>query len=224
MGADRSDDDLLDLAEDAARRTIALSESLPGHPPWRARANAALTYIRSARPDRGDALETARAALQDLEVSEQSELFLDIRLPCARAVLRSGDEVEVAAHRSGLQQLLGAVAEHTLDEDVRQRWFATAPQAELVGMAGGIEAARATFRSSPLMLAHGSLPAGQVDLSAQERDLLRLMTEALPDSEIAETLGMSEDQVTRQLGEVMVRLNAPSRAAATAFVLLERLV
>jgi DNA-binding CsgD family transcriptional regulator len=72
--------------------------------------------------------------------------------------------------------------------------------------------------------AYLSLEGEQVDLSSQERDLLRLMTEAIPDGEIAATLGVSEEQVARQLGEIMARLNAPSRGAATAFALLQRLV
>jgi DNA-binding CsgD family transcriptional regulator len=50
------------------------------------------------------------------------------------------------------------------------------------------------------------------------------MTEARSDSEIAATLGMTEEQVAHQLAEVVGRLNAPSREAATAFALLQRLV
>ena len=59
---------------------------------------------------------------------------------------------------------------------------------------------------------------------SQETELLRLMTEARSDSEIASTLGMTEEQVAHQLTEVIGRLNAPSREAATAFALIQRLV
>ena len=41
---------------------------------------------------------------------------------------------------------------------------------------------------------------------------------------MATTLGVSEEQIVRQLGEVMARLNAPSRATAAAFALIQRLV
>jgi DNA-binding CsgD family transcriptional regulator len=224
LGSERQDDALLDLAEDAATRTLAMAVTLPGHAPWRARALAALTHVRSVRPDRGDAAESAREALADIGQSEQLELFLDIRLACARAIMSAGDPTEVAEVRTGLGHLLGAVVDHTMDAPLLERWLATQPQAELVALAGGAEAARQTFRSSPVVAAYFSLENDSVDLSSQERDLLRLMTEAMPDGEIATTLGVSEEQVARQLGEIMARLKAPSRGAATAFALLQRLV
>jgi DNA-binding CsgD family transcriptional regulator len=112
-----------------------------------------------------------------------------------------------------------------MTDDIRRRWFATPPQAELVELVGGVEAVRAAFRSSQPYLAGDDLPpSAEVDLSTQETELLRLMTEARSDSEIAATLGMSEEQVAHQLTEVIGRLNAPSREAATAFALLQRLV
>ena len=91
-------------------------------------------------------------------------------------------------------------------------------------LVGGMDAALAAFRASPLFVAHHSLPTGHVDLSGQEQDLLRLMTESRSDGEIASTLGMSEEQVAHQLAEILARINAPSRAAATAFALMQRLV
>jgi DNA-binding CsgD family transcriptional regulator len=224
LGAATAAGELLDVAEDAAARAIAMSASLSGHPPWRAQANAALTHVRIARSDRGDALETARAALGDIELSEQDALFLDIWQPCAQAILRSGEVDEVARVRGRLERMLGGVAEHTLDEDVRRRWFATPPQSELVEMIGGVEAARAAFASSPLFVAQRNLPTGHVELSEREQELLRLITESQSDGEIATTLGMSEEQVAHQLAEVFARINAPSRASATAFALMQRLV
>jgi hypothetical protein len=50
------------------------------------------------------------------------------------------------------------------------------------------------------------------------------MTEARTDTEIASTLGMSEEQVARELAEVFGRINAPTREAAAAFALTQRLV
>ena len=151
-------------------------------------------------------------------------MFLDIWLPCARAILRTADEGEASDVKARLQLLLGAVAEHTLDAEIKGRWLATLPQSELVDMVGGVEAAQLAFRTSPLLVAHGSLPTATIDLSPEERQLLRLLTESQTDAEMATTLGMSEEQVARQMGEVMARINAPSRATAAAFVLLQRLV
>jgi DNA-binding CsgD family transcriptional regulator len=224
LGGRQRDDELLALAEGAAQQAIELAGSLPGHPPWRAQAHAALTYVRSTRAEADGALESARSALRDITASGQTELFLEIWLPCARAILKTGGEDEASDMRARLRLLLGGAAEQTLDDEVRRRWFATMPQSELVDIVGGAEAARLAFRTSPLMVAHQSLPTAAIDLSPGEQQLLRLMTEARTDGEMATTLGMSEEQVARQVGEVLARINAPSRAAAAAFVLLQRLV
>jgi DNA-binding CsgD family transcriptional regulator len=224
LGREASDTGLLELAESAASRAIGMSDSLPGHPPWRARANAALTYVRRALPERGDPLETARAALEEVVASEQEELFLDIWSACLPPIIDAGDAETVAALTGRLAYLLGGVAEHTLDDDIRRRWFAAPPQSGLAGLLGGSEAVRETFRASSPYIGGDGLAAGHVDLSSQETELLRLMTEARSDSEIAATLGMTEEQVARQLAEVFGRMNAPSREAATAFALLQRLV
>ncbi|CAN5616324.1 hypothetical protein BH23CHL8_BH23CHL8_13930 [soil metagenome] len=224
MGVSTADRDLLGVAQDAAEKVLALSSSLPGHPPWRARAHAALAHVRTALPEHGDALEHARAAIGDLQLSEQEELFLDIWLPCAPLILRLGEADEVAGTRARLERMLGSVAEQTLDEDIRRRWFATPPQSELVALIGGLHAAQEAFRASPLFVAQRSLPTGHVDLTESEQTLLRLMTESRTDGEIASTLGMSEAQVAHQLAEVFARINAPSRASATAFALMQRLV
>jgi hypothetical protein len=50
------------------------------------------------------------------------------------------------------------------------------------------------------------------------------MTETRPDGEIATTLGSSEEEVARDIDALLRRMNAPSRAAATAFALTQRLV
>jgi DNA-binding CsgD family transcriptional regulator/tetratricopeptide (TPR) repeat protein len=225
LGRATSDGELLDVAQDAADRAIALAASLPGHPPWRAKANAALTHVRRAPPERGDPLETALAAMGELQASEQEELFLDIWQACLPPILASGpDEMKVAL-TGRLTYVLGGVAEHTLDDDIRRRWFETPPQSELVELVGGADAVRAAFRASSPYIAGDALPkATDVDLSSQETELLRLMTEARTDSEIAATLGMTEEQVAHQLAEIVGRLKAPSREAATAFALLQRLV
>lgn len=224
LGSKEVDDELLAVAEGAAQQAIELAASLPGHPPWRAQANAALAYVRMARNEPEAALQSARSAVADFFESEQAEMFLEIWLPCARVILQLGAEDEAAAIRGRLQILLGGVAEHTLNGELRGRWFATMPQSEIVELVGGIDAARLAYRTSPLMMARGSLPTASIELNPEEQRLLRLMTESHTDSEMATTLGVSEEQVVRQLGEVMARLNAPSRATAAAFALIQRLV
>jgi DNA-binding CsgD family transcriptional regulator len=224
LGSKEGDAELLAVGEGAAQQAIELAASLPGHPPWRAQANAALTYVRMARNEPEAALQSARSAVADFLESEQAEMFLEIWLPCARAILRLGTEDEASAVHGRLRVLLGGVAEHTLDGALRSRWFATMPQSEIVELVGGVEAAQLAYRTSPLMVAQGSLPTASIELNAEEQRLLRLMTESQTDTEMATTLGVSEEQIVRQLGEVMARLNAPSRATAAAFALIQRLV
>jgi tetratricopeptide (TPR) repeat protein/DNA-binding CsgD family transcriptional regulator len=224
LGDRSGDPGLLEEAEGAAQEAIELSRSLPGHPPWRAQAQAALAAVRSARHEPEAALDSARAALAEIEASEQDELQLGIWLPCVRAVLAAGDEAQKSRVLGKLALLLGRVAEQTMDEGLGRHWFATMPQSELVALIGGVEAARLAFRSSPIVAAYASLPSATVDLSPEEGRLLRLMTEARTDGELAATLGVTEEQLARQLAGVMARLNAPSRAAATAFALLQRAV
>jgi DNA-binding CsgD family transcriptional regulator len=224
LGSNEGDNELLAVAEGAAHQAIEQAASLPGHPPWRAQANAALTYVRMARDEPDAALQSARSAVADFLESEQAEMFLEIWLPCARAILQLGTEDEALAVRGRLRVLLGGVAEHTLDGALRVRWFATMPQSEIVELVGGVEAARLAYRASPLLVAQGSLPTASIELNAEEQRLLRLMTESQTDTEMAATLGVSEEQIVRQLGEVMARMNAPSRATAAAFALIQRLV
>jgi DNA-binding CsgD family transcriptional regulator len=201
-----------------------LIDALPGHPPWRARALAALTHVRLARPERGDALHSARAALEELQATELEELFLDIWRPCAQAILDGGSEAEAASVRERLATRLGAVATNTLDEDICRRWFATTPQSDLIAMVGGMETARETFQASPLYRAYQGIFSAQISLTGGEQELLRLMTEARPDAEIATTLRLSEAQVAGEIDALLARMNAPSRGAATAFALTQRLV
>jgi DNA-binding NarL/FixJ family response regulator len=68
------------------------------------------------------------------------------------------------------------------------------------------------------------LAGASVDLSEDQHELLRLMTEARSDAEIASSMGISEAQVAADLDALLVHMNAPSRAAATAFALTQRLV
>lgn len=217
---------IVDRIQVAAQNAIDLAGSLPGHPPWRAKAHAALAALALQQRDDSLALQSARDALTDLEPTQQEELFLDILLPCARAIMLVGDRDEREQLTSQLQFVLGGVAERILDDQIRTRWFSSGPQRELVAMIGGLDVARETFRASPLMVARQSLTAGTrpIELNAEEQRLLRLMSEGRTDEEIAGQLGRPPHEIARELAQVIGKLGAPSRAAATAFIFLQRLV
>ena len=212
--------------EARGRDAIELAGSLPSHALWRAQARAALAGLALRRDERGAALEQARAALGELQALPEDELHLDILLICARAVMAAGERSEREELHARIELLVGSVAERILDEAVRDRWFEASPQAELAALVGGVEDARAAFRRSPLIVAqeHLAEPGPPLQVSDSERQLLRLMTEGRTDEEIARHVGVPVADVARQVTEVIARMGAPSRAAATAFIFLQRLV
>ncbi|MGK7871070.1 alpha/beta fold hydrolase [Falsiroseomonas sp. E2-1-a20] len=78
-------------------------------------------------------------------------------------------------------------------------------------------AARAKIEATPpQVLANNATPAGLSELSPREREVLRLMAQGLSNPAIAANLGVSENTVKRQAGNVLLKLGLPSRAAAAA--------
>jgi DNA-binding CsgD family transcriptional regulator/predicted negative regulator of RcsB-dependent stress response len=55
------------------------------------------------------------------------------------------------------------------------------------------------------------------DLTARQRDILRLVAEVKSDREIAIALGLSEHTVHRHVANILLRLDLPTRAAAAAY-------
>jgi DNA-binding NarL/FixJ family response regulator len=110
--------------------------------------------------------------------------------------------------------MLAMIAQRTLDEDVRVKWFRGPWGRELTSLAGLIQPPA------------GNAASGQAALTVDEGDeaLLRLLIEGRTNREIADELGVGEDVVTRRLGEMFARIGASSRAEATAFAFRERVV
>ena len=67
LGAERGDEDLLEVGARAAREAKEICPGLPGHPPWGSQADAALAEVAMARGDVEGALASARAAVADLQ-------------------------------------------------------------------------------------------------------------------------------------------------------------
>ena len=113
-----------------------------------------------------------------------------------------------------LQVMLAMIAQRTLDEDIRVKWFRGPWGRELTTLAGLIQ-------PPP-----GNVANGRANPTVDEGDeaLLRLLIEGRTNREIAEELGVGDDVVTRRLGEMFARIGATSRAEATAFAFRERVV
>jgi DNA-binding CsgD family transcriptional regulator len=214
LGSDRGDEELLARAETAAADAKELLGLLPGHPPWGAKADAALATVAlaSQRPDA--ALDAARSALGALDAARHEDLDLDVLLPVATAITAAGTEEERARVLSFLRLQMAVIANRIVDEDVRARWFR--------GPTGKRLASFASDPDRPLTrnTANGS-PGG---LDDEEARLLVLVVEGLSNEEIAQRLGMDTGEVARRLTSMYAKIGASSRADATAFAFQSRLL
>ncbi len=212
LGAEQEDDALLEVAERSARAAAELAPDLPGHPPWGAEADAALAQVAMARGDAETALGHVRAAGAALAAAKHEDLHLDIVVPVAR-VLVATDAPEWDQTCEWLQLSLAMIAQRTLDEDVRVKWFRGPVGRELSALAG------------PLDAISGSAGNGEgAELDAADTELLRCLIQGRTNREIAEELGLDETAVARKLGELFARIGTSSRAEATAFAFRERVV
>ncbi|MDP9297950.1 MAG: AAA family ATPase [Actinomycetota bacterium] len=208
LGAEREDDELLDLGERAAKGAAALADGLPGHPPWGAQASAALARVELARGRTDEAADHARSALTNLQSAMHEDHDLDVAVAVANALI-AADAPEWEMVRPDLQRTLAMIAQRTVDEEVRVRWFRSPIGRELTRLAGSIE---------QVPTGNGDEPEGA------DTALLKSLVQGKTNGEIAEELGIDERAVIRQLGELYARIGASSRAEATAFAFRERVL
>ncbi len=212
LGAERHDDDLLDLAERSAGEAKELASQFHAHQPWTVQADAALAEVALARGDLPAAAEAGRRVMGAIQEAMREDIYPEILLPTARAVLAAGDESERQMVQMFLQLLLALTAQRTVDEAVRVRWF-TGPigkeWARLAGPVGDVPASGVT--------GDGALSA----LDEDERRLLGLLTEGLTTEQIAERVEMPADAVRLRLQQMFAKVGASSRGEATAFALRE---
>jgi DNA-binding NarL/FixJ family response regulator len=210
LGAASNDHDLLELAVNAGLDAKAVASMLPGHPPWGPQADAALARAALARGQTEDAAAAGRAAMHGLEEAVREDAFLEVVLPAARAILAGGTDEEKEQTRGRLQVMLTAYVQRILDQDLRVKWLRSHWGSALAELAGPIEIPAATT------------PAGMGD--EEQTKLLTLLVEGRTNAEIASVLGMTEEAVDMQLSELFARMGASSRAEATAFALMGRMI
>ncbi len=207
LGRAPLDEDLLDLAERSAQEAGSLARLLPGHPPWGARADAALAAVELARGRPERAATLADSALAALQAAKHDDLDLPLILTAAGVLLSAAPEDRRGGVRELLRQIAAIVAQRTVDDDIRARFFRTGMGRELVGLAGPLEPQ-----------AGGPTEGGRpMELEEEELRILRLMSEGRTNAELARDLGITPEEVARRLGIVLRKLAASSRAEATAF-------
>jgi DNA-binding NarL/FixJ family response regulator len=201
------DPSLVELVERSAAQVKEVLPLLPGHAPWGAQADAALSAVALARGDIETAVMTAGATLQSLQGALHEDVSLEIVIPAARAVLAGGPPEMQGFVRGFLQQTLSRIAQGTADESIRVRWLTGPIGRELVELAGPMEAAAT---------AGGDEQAMGPSLDDTERHILQLLTEGRTNAEIATDLDLTEEDVAQRLARLQARLGTSSRAEATS--------
>jgi len=206
LGAEHGDEVLLDVAERAGRQVQEFALLVSGHPPWPAQAEAALATVALSRGQHAEAADLALSAASRLQAAMQEDLHADVLLSIGR-VLQATAAPEWVEFREYIQRSLAMIAQRTIDEAIRVRWFRGPLGRALTELAGQID-----------MVTVDAGAAGKTD---DESVLLRSLIHGRTNQEIAEDMGIDEDAVTRQLGELFARIGASSRAEATAFAFRE---
>ena len=139
--------------------------------------------------------------------ARQEDPHLSILLPTARVLRDVGaPEAEVALGYVGYYAAM--IAQRTLDESIRVRWFRGPLGRAVTELIGASE------------LRIGSAEADG-DAADANTVLLTSLVQGATNAEIAAELGIDEDEVVRRLGQLFAEIGASSRAEATAFAFRE---
>jgi DNA-binding NarL/FixJ family response regulator len=144
------------------------------------------------------------------------DLFLRIVLPAARALLSAGTADEREGVRHELRTTAALIAQRIQDEDVRVRWFRGPLGRELSDLAGSPGGAEPQGAREEAQL--------PLDLGAGEARLLWLLVEGRTNREIATELGVSEEELSRQLAVMYAKIGVSSRGEAAVFAFREGVV
>ena len=214
LGTERGDEELLALAERSADEAKALARSLTGHPPWNAKAEAALAAVALARGRTADAVASALAAGDALQAGLHEDLSFDILIPAAEAIVAGGSDEDRARLQQYLRLQTAMIANRVEDESVRARWF-RGPVGSAVARLAAIEGHGQRNVPTDERLAH---------LDDDEAGLLELVAKGLTNPEIASQLAVEHDEVERRLSQIYTKIGASSRADATVFAFQTRML
>jgi DNA-binding NarL/FixJ family response regulator len=214
LGAERGDEELLALAERSAEETKSLARSLTGHPPWAAKADAALAAVALARGQTADAVASALAAGDALQAALHEDLSFDILIPAAEAIVAGGSDEDRARLQQYLRLQTAMVANRVEDESVRARWF-RGPVGSAVARLAAVEGDGQRNVPADERLAH---------LDDDETVLLELVAKGFTNQEIATKLGVDHDEIERHLSQIYAKIGASSRADATVFAFQTRML
>ncbi|HET9768013.1 MAG TPA: LuxR C-terminal-related transcriptional regulator, partial [Thermoanaerobaculia bacterium] len=179
----------------------------------------ALQLLIEAQAAQGD-IAAAEAALAELsEIARR----LDVPAPRAMVTLAEGTVACAAGdHDRGRRRFedavlafsrLGAPYEAARARQALARCLTALGRAD--DAAG--ERQRAREELSALGVTVAAPPAGAARLTARELEVIRLVARGLSNKQIASKLRLSEHTVHRHVGNILTRLDLPSRSAAVAY-------
>jgi DNA-binding NarL/FixJ family response regulator len=206
-----ADPGLIELVERSAAQVKELLPLLPGHAPWGAQADAALSTVALARGDLPAAAMAGGAALEALQAGLHEDVSLEIVVPASRGVLAGGPPEMQARVRTYLQETLSRMAQGTADEKIRVAWLTGPVGRELVALAGPMDLTVAASAET-----ESETRVGQGGVDEVERQLLQLLTEGRTNAEIAAEIDCTEEEVAGRLTRLFARLGASNRAEATS--------
>src|SRR4051794_6269317 len=207
----RPDPGLSQTVERSAQQVKDLLPHLPGHAPWGAQADAALSAIALAAGDIETATAAASAALDALRGALHEDVSLDIVIPAARALIAGGPPDVQDGMRAYLRETLSRMAQGTADEKVRVAWLTGPVGRQLAELAGPLDLpAEATPEPG------SETDVVRPDVDETEGRLLQLLTEGGTNAEIAAEIDCTEEEVASRLTRLFARLGASTRAEATS--------
>ena len=210
----RGAEDLVALAQAAADEVVALAESLPGHPPYASQARAVLAALAASRGDHATAGQLCVRALKDWDAAQRDDIPLAFLLTLGEVLSGSGPEGEWDRVRLRLGQTMALIAQRTVDDEIRARFFRGPLGRELVRLAGTQEG----WASAPQHASERS------QLEPGDTDLLRELADGRTNREIADSLGLDIAVVAERLARLFARIQVGSRAEATALAFREGMV
>jgi ATP/maltotriose-dependent transcriptional regulator MalT len=173
-------------------------------------------------------LVEAYAALGDIAaattaLAELTELAERLATAAPRAMARTAaGHVACAAgqHDAARREFEDAVAAFERHgapyESARARYALARCLAALGRPAEAAQEVKKADESLRALGAAGEPPPKRSGLTSREQDVIRLVSRGLSNKEIATALGLSEHTVHRHVGNILTRLDLPSRSAAVA--------
>jgi LuxR family transcriptional regulator, maltose regulon positive regulatory protein len=183
----------------------------------------ALELLVAAHAAHGDVGAAAAARDEMAELAEQ----LDTAAPRAMTRLATGTIASAAGDhdqaRCCFEDAVSAFAQLGLPYEAARARRALAQS--LAALRRPAEAAQEMQRATAELQALGVKLGSEAEepasrsstLTPREREIIRLVARGLSNKEIARELGLSEHTVHRHVGNILTRLDLPSRAAAVAY-------